>query len=151
MCRVMSTSLAIVGSVVTVIGVGLLLWSTIASGRETRAGFVAATDDRKTIRTEMRDGFGEMRDEIGAIRTDIGTILERLPAPAAETAAAETTTPDAAAEAAAAETKALDAAAAEAAAAETKALDAAAAEAAAETKALDAAAERYSTARRIIG
>ena len=102
----MSTTLAIIGSIATAAGVGLLLWSTIASGRETRAGFTAATAERGELRTEVgavrtevgavRTEVGELRTEVGAVRTDIGTILQRLSAPTE--AAAETTPTEAAAE-----------------------------------------------------
>ena len=113
-----TTLLAIIGSIATVAGVGLLLWSTIASGRETRAGFAAATAERGELRTEV----GAIRTDIGAVRTDIGTILIRLtPAetPAEQPAAVET---PAAAEQPAVETPAVETPAVETPAVETPAV-----------------------------
>ena len=80
-----ASTLAILGTAAAVIAAGLLLWSSIASGREVRAGFEAAkerdttaTDDRAAIRTEMQDGFGAIRTEM---QNGFGAILERLPPP----------------------------------------------------------------------
>ena len=71
-----AATLAIVGSIATVIGVGFLLWSTIQSGRETRTEFADAKRDRTAIRSELQGGLGAVRsdlqDGLGAVRSDLG-------------------------------------------------------------------------------
>ena len=80
-----ASTLAILGTAAAVIAAGLLLWSSIASGREMHAGFeaakerdTAATDDRAAIRTEMQDGFSAIRTEM---QGGFSAVLERLPPP----------------------------------------------------------------------
>ncbi len=90
-----ASTLAMLGTAAALIAAGLLLWSSLASGQDMRAGFKAAetrdttaTDDRAAIRTEMQDGFGAIRTEM---QNGFGAILERLPVPtdAADENAAE--------------------------------------------------------------
>ena len=70
------------------IAAGLLLWSSLASGRAMRDGFAAAEREREEIRSDVREGFdaAERRFDAAetdraAIRADVRTILERLPSP----------------------------------------------------------------------
>ena len=89
-----TTTLAVLGSLATAIGIGLLLWSTIAGNRENarahadlersineRGDSVERSVNERVdgversvgdLRTEMRHGFDRLSEQIAGLRTPPG-------------------------------------------------------------------------------
>ena len=69
------------GTIAAIVAAVVLAVAAQWSGRDMRAGFAAAEQDRAAIRTELRDGFAAAERRDGELRDVLDTIVERLPAP----------------------------------------------------------------------